>query len=344
MITRSVIDARAIRELLDQSPRASFRSHADVTQVLREHGVLLLTCKEDQDELIGAIKVQRQEVKDLWIETFKALQNTGRYTFSAPPLRAATSALLDESNPRELASGVDMVVVSSDVAQREGFEEQGFTTPQGAPELVMPEAIRQCTTVKRLVDLRERGNFPEGTPRDSIWSEVLAPLAAVSEEATILDRYLLGDLSHSRHLRGHVAWLLQRLNRAAPRMRYVRLLAEVPNPWDPRTRDRMPITSAELDGILRDTVRRLMIEVTVKVVVAPWAISNEKGPHDRHIRFSCGSAIGVEEGFDRLKDNQVWGLDGLSWKHLVRPEALQGLRKREDYVLGHPDRIELLIP
>ena len=344
MITRSMVDARGIRELLVQEPRVRQRNHEDLTEVLREYGVLVLTCQQDEDELMDAIKAQPQRIRELWVETIKALKNTGRYVHSAPPLRAATSALFDGAYPREVATSADLVVVGSDVARRVGFEDEGFTASLGGPELVMPDVIRRCMTVRRLIDLSQSGNFPEGTTRDSIWTEVMAPLAAVSEEATILDRYLLSDLSPSRHLGGHVPWLLQRLNRAAPRMRYVRLLAGVPRPWNPRTGNRMPIASDELDGILREAVRRLMIDVTVKVVVAPWGISNEKGPHDRHMRFSCGSAIGVEEGFDRLNGNRVWGLDGLSWKHLVRPEALQGLKKREDYVLGHPDRIELLLP
>jgi hypothetical protein len=58
VITRSVVDARAIRELLDETPRVGMRNHMDLTEVLREHGVLVLTCKQDEEELIGAIKVR----------------------------------------------------------------------------------------------------------------------------------------------------------------------------------------------------------------------------------------------------------------------------------------------
>lgn len=346
MIARIAIDSRSIVELLEQAPRNVIGRHGELTEVLRDHGVLLFTCQQDTEELKSAIAKQPMDVRLLWIETLKVLSGSGRWRPSRPALQKATSGLFDSGTyPRELRSQVDLVVVGMEVAEAVGFEQAGFGVLSSGLELVMPDVVQHCRTIQQIRDLQRLGNFPAGTARGSIWPLLFGPLAGASSEATILDRYLMKGLADYQGCPGdHVTWLLKNLDESASGQVHVRLLAEIPEPSRRGARSGLGTPStAEFEQRLRTWLSRLhLAKVDLRIVLAPWSISNERGPHDRHLRFSCGSAVGVEEGFDRLKGETVWGVDGLSWKLHVHPEALKGLRRREQYIFDHAGRMEFM--
>lgn len=333
MIVRSAIDAAALVELLDEKPRVSLRSHVDLTRALREYGLLVLACRQDETDLREAIKRQDQHIRKIWLETLKVLMANARYRISNPEFATGVGAMCDTGIPRGFCDQTDLIVVAAAVAVRKGFDDLGFVHPPGEPEQVTIDSVSRCETLEAIRERRERGNYSAGVAREDVWKEVFAPLAATSSECTVLDRYLLKGLVERRSGLDHLRWILTRLEDSMPPGSRVRILAEVPDgsrtlrEYEQLARQRgLRAASAKSD--------------TIRVTLAPWRLTSDRGPHDRHMRFSCGSAIGVEEGFDRLRQSRIWGVDGLSWKHYIHPEALQALISRERYVLEHQQRLE----
>lgn len=151
-IARIAIDSRAIVELLDQPPRNIVGRHGELTEVLRDHGVLVYTCQQDAEELKSAIVKQPTDVRRLWVETMKVLSGSGRWRPCRPTLQMATSGLFDAGTyPGVLRSQVDLVVVGQDVAGAAGFEQAGFG--------VLDERPRACDA-GRSPALRDRSANP----------------------------------------------------------------------------------------------------------------------------------------------------------------------------------------
>lgn len=325
MIVRTALDARALTDLLQSTPSRRTRStHENVTRYLREAGYLVLANESDGDDLMAAIK-QDPWVGTLWIATLKALHQSNRIRTILPRSEQSTSQMLEGVSASALTDRADVVVARDDVVAQRGFEFDGYGQALGEPEVTAMDSVGRCNSYRRVFDLRDRGHFPSGTPRDLVWAEVFLPLARVSTEVTILDRYLFKGLVVSRAPLSHLRWLLDRLGRAMPPNGHVKVMAEHPNPeW----------TESEMDRALR---AKLWTGAngdgrSLEVWVAQWTNTNGRGAHNRHIRFSCGSAIGVTEGFDRLASDKISGLDGFTFKHNADPTVLHTMAEAERFV------------
>lgn len=331
MIARIAIDARAMADIADQIPRHAKRRHDELTKFLRDHGVIVFTSKGDLDALVAALKAS--PFARLWLTTLKELRDSGRFqTRFTPGWNLAEQASL--RLPEYMQERIDLLVIPELLANHKDFDSLGYCTLEtGTPIAVLTDSLPQTPIASRISSLRERGHFPYGASREDVWHRVLEPLAVYSREVTVLDRYLLARI-HDRRELGHVQWLLEKLTDTVPKGARIRVLAEHKSAGYRNSDPRTPY---------RDFFNHLSLppQVEVQVAVCPWGGKNGKGPHDRHIRFSSGSAISANAGFDRLRYQTIREKDGFQWTFHRTPETLDEFRQREDFVLDHTERLEI---
>ena len=77
----------------------------------------------------------------------------------------------------------------------------------------------------------------------------------------------------------------------------------------------------------------------IEIVLAHWPKRQDNGPHNRHLRFSCGVAVSSDEGFDRLDSRQIQGIDGFSWRGITAASLLGDLAKRENVIATQQPRV-----
>ncbi|MDO5676808.1 MAG: hypothetical protein Q4G35_04790 [Propionibacteriaceae bacterium] len=334
VILQTAIDARALGELLDQSPRMRMALHRILTNLLLQHSQLVWSDQADTNELVQALRRQADpDVGRLWAETLKALERSGRMRTLRPGLDLTTGQACD-SDPlaSELADALDLVVVSSSVLDKKGLGATGYGQMPGEPELAALEAVDSCDSVRKVRALHAGGGFPSGTDRETVWRTVMLPLARASREVTLFDRYLLERFGQGSYRANHVSWLIERLDQACAPNSTVRLLCALND-----SHERGTIGS----DFEREVIRAPLKNMTVKLVMAPWKAGHgDRGAHNRHLRFSCGMGLAIEEGFDRFGSARISGPDGFALNPLTTADALTRRCDLEEYVTGHPDRAE----
>jgi hypothetical protein len=254
--------------------------------------------------------------------------------------------------PQELRQTLDLIVLGKDAAAEQSVPEQsGCQQRPGEPEVSVADSVDLCRTISAIRAMRKSGNFPEGTPRDDIWDRVFAPLAVLSDEATILDRFFLTSYllteNHGKDRRiGHVEWFIRSLDRTLLPGSTARILGEWPATLsEDQVRDLLDERLAPLVG--SGHIARIQI-----VLAAAWdkqetgrrAPGSRYGAHNRHLRFSCGMAVKTEEGFDRFKDSRIKGVDGVTWTLVSSPDRLKDLGRGEATVTQQQTRVAVELP
>lgn len=339
MIIRTAVEARSLIELLETgNQRLQWVQHRALTELLREQGILIWTSTGDSQALLASLKryPSSPKIKELWAHTLKTLQDTGRMRHLDPKLQdVLTTACERRPLPAELSGKIDLIVLSDHLITHHGYSEQGHGREADGPELSAIDVISECEVVQRARRIRDTDRYAKGADRAQVWEELFRTPTELSQEVALLDRYLLSSLKEAYPRLDHVRWLLDRLEEDCRPNTALKVLCAKEDGWTA--------------GWLRPELERLLglprLNLSVEFVLAPWkkwrGRTKVKGPHDRHIRFSCGVAMPVEEGFDRLEHATL--RDNFSWKFLPIGEFDERLPD-EEYVLTHPEKLRISFP
>src|SRR5262249_19132098 len=154
------------------------------------------------------------------------------------------------------------------------------------------DSVTHCQTIDGVRSLRQLGNYRTHTQRDVIWDDVLASPAAVSTEATLLDRYFLEHVLNgkSRHTRDHAEWLIDKLDGSMIVGSALRLLCGWPvvrgtSSLFPQPRIEAMVQKRVAPLIGNGRLRR------IEIILVPWPKRAHDAPHNRHLRFNSGAAV-----------------------------------------------------
>lgn len=341
MITRVAIDSQALLDHKDRT-RAAVNTHRSLVQILESYGFIELLGVADSTALVKAIKGLPEEMGELWEKAIVGLMDLNRVCVGSSD-KTAGDLCAEEPLPELLRSLADLVVISERASSdRQAIRTNGFEMRGGQPELTLADSITHCQTIKRVRSLRELGNYRETTRRDVIWDDVFDTPARLSNEATLLDQHFLKHLflGRSRKAWNHVEWLIRMLDGSMVAGSTLRLLCGLPSAGSPPS----PFPRSRLESAIQKHIAPILGSghlAKIELVLAPWPRRYESGPHNRHLRFSTGLAISTDEGFDRLDNHEVRGIDGFSWRGITSAALLGDLATRESVIYNHPDRIEL---
>lgn len=298
--------------------RAKFQAsalQAEVHGLLLKHGVLNFLSRDEAVAVLDSLSPDVLEPKELkaWQELLVFLKSKNRLAAAQPPV--LEGGIEKAESPEALQPlGVLSPLVSvlgEDTYQRLfPFDDRG-ASKVGTIELVVTGAVSQSEQVSELQKLREEGTVPKGTSRDDVFETLFAPLARVSEEISIFDRYLYTDVGLTGGDLEHLAWLLEKLDGVARPGATVKLYGA--RGIDGNYGERVPRDGKEArwmleDGLLTDFKR-------VGKVQAFLAQLPRDMHHDRHIRFSSGAGVELPSGFDRLGVARLRENMGFTFRH-----------------------------
>lgn len=348
MITRIAIDSDALLEHKGRT-RHALNTQRTLVDVLRSYGLVEFLGVADKDAFFDAVTQLDTAVKEVWEKALVALYDLNRVKVGGE-VGTVRHLVAEEPVPKELLALAELIVVRGEVAAQRGLPLEGYARRGDEPELSVAESALHCNTIKQLREMRERGNFPKGTQRSTIWEAVLAAPVHASTEVTLLEHHFLNHaLTRKGARRDHLEWLVGALDRMLKPGSTLRILSELPAIRQPPETRKPPklISPARAEAILRPRIEPLLGAgnlARVEVVLAPWPDRFDERPHNRHLRFSCGVAISASEGFDHLSSPEVAGLDGFTWQAVTSAELLGDLSKREQMILNRGHRVTIQVP
>lgn len=323
MIAQISVDSRSLSEPGDVDDRLD--AHLRLTREFLKFGALRLLGPQDDTELKSRISLADPQVGEKWEKLLKDLYDVNRVLMD--PSRTRSESMREWCDrgelPEDIRDLVDLVVASEDIEWNHPGE--------GLPELVAAKRFDLSHTLQGIRDLDDEMTYEKETPRSVIWEERWAPLAKLSTEVNICDPYLFGKDPFDAKKRdriGHVTWLLDRLHDVLPSEAAVRLFA-AKGYYDMR----------DVGEHLRRS--RFCRERPGALHVFTWTQKKNFwgegiwGPHDRHIRFSCGAATDVPAGFDRLRKNKIEADQGYKCHFIGPGKSLSTLIAIEEDVEKH---------
>lgn len=350
MIVRTLIEPDAIREAVANSPDGGKEALTRLATELRRHGAIDLIHEEDLKAALQPLQPSlKPAVAKLWEQLLIDLRRSGRIIDAGT--RTQDSGTPGLRSPDRLA-GIDLAIRNT------GSVPEGGRGRAGGVHLSTVEEVDRSPIIKELRRLKYAENYEAGTKSERVWNERFAACARISKRVTLVDKYVFGGTSGlNREL---VSWVLTRLEQE--RLEQDPMLGlelELIGVLPPETQPE------QIRAMIADRDFGELQSNSIKIWVAPWAWSvkvfdrrerkmvtqRRSGPHNRHIRFSCGAAFTMEEGFDRLwyRDRnrgiskpKVWGSSGVT-PHFVgsNDPALGRLARIEEDLKKAtlPDRI-----
>ncbi len=319
----------------DLSLAAANLTHCVLLDEINAHANLVFGDNADLAAFLHAVRSEAslpQGAKTRWTETLVRLKKQGRIRVTddhAMPL--ATVSELPELRVA-WAKHAEVAVIANSACPTLHVPDTGLRIDPGAkPDVATATAATQAPDLRRIQDLEAEPFVANGTPREGFWRDVLAPVASGATSATVLDRYLFQsalDLAAgqpwTRGWRGEqLGWLLKHLDDVMAPGAEVRLVGQSPTRYGALDADET--AEAVYDAWQPSPSGRL---AAVELVLAP-ATSGSAFPHDRHIRFSSGAAVGITAGFDRLRAEAILDDDGMAWSYWWHPNTLQALEVKE---------------
>lgn len=311
--------------------------HRTLLEHVNAHGRLIFGDDPEVTALLRAIKSGEgipQDARTRWVETLTRLRKYGRikvlHTHQSP---LSDARVLDDLRAN-WGTVADVAIVASDACQALGIPPDVgvISLPGKTPDVAITAAASSSPVMQRLKALADNAIAPTGSDREDFWQHVLAPLASDARSVTILDGYLFKPLWDIRTQKPwarawrteHVAWLLEHLDSVMAPQAQVRLIGN-------RHNDYPQMTANDTAEALREHWKPLHIGRLQSITLL---LANprrgERFPHDRHIRFSNGSAIEISAGLDRLRQDTIWDPDGMKWKYVWHNDALRALQYTEE--------------
>ncbi|MGO4342874.1 hypothetical protein [Pedococcus sp. 2YAF34] len=337
MIARIALSPGSLNDLsVGEDIEATEALHELLLKAMQSHGALVLGTGADGTALLDQIRSQPPAVRKRWEVVMSTLASSRRLVRRQPPCEVPLYEIAELAQMRQLwTDQADVIVVDGNRAQQYGIAEppNRLSDRPSALELATGRAARRSETIENFQALAERANHEQGAAREQFWREVLEPMARLSNEVVVLDRYLFRQLVQQDTGRRpaqpeHVQWLAEKLDATMLPGSRVVLLADDEAPAD---RSRMAPPRQVSAGELADTLRRAggnrpwrRLE-QVKIVVGPWRQRGSLLPHDRHIRFNINAAISIPQGFSRLSAPVIEDEDGLNWHYRHGASAVSPL-------------------
>lgn len=325
------VSPRVVKETSrDQARFAAPALQKEIMRLLHRHGVLAFLSKAEATAMLDALKQPTLEPREVkaWQETLVYLNKLGRLGVKDP---AVVEGDLVGATPQDIEAIRRLAPVLSVVSSEtygHMFPEatDGAIRLEGDAEFVAPGSLGESGQVQRVEKLAEVGSVPAGTSREDVWRDLFAPLASVSKQVSLFDRYLYADLDDPVRT-DHLPWLLGRLDQVAPSGAVVKLFGArgIDGNWGPRiSRD-----AREASQFLEDYLPGDFERISVEAWLAPSTRTADMH-HDRHIRFGAGAALVLPAGFDRLGAPRLKEAMGFAYRHA--PETLSELQARETQV------------
>lgn len=303
--------------------------HAQLVRMLSRHGVLLGST-EDWRRLNAAVDVLDDDERIQWHALLARLEQTGRlYVHHEPPAVLDDMATLADVVDA-LPPGRHIAVLSSARAAALGIAARTASRMEKDQEIVRSRRTTDAERLRSLVALADRGVYPQDMDRETVFDQVLRPLASWSTDVLVADRYLYKELQWRSGRRGRpaeaVAWLLDRLSQHALPGAVVTLLGGVGEKGQPETTS----AAARLVRAAWSPTRKRVAEVRVRGTHWPDHPVRQQLAHDRHIAFGCDLAVKFAEGLDRLREPTLWDPNGTWWTYVWTPEAIVEIRDAEE--------------
>lgn len=271
------------------------------------------------------------DVSRAWRELLiRFLKSPKRVVACRPPLSPIANAMELTELARDWGAFADIAVVDNASLARFGIpEDKGSMSVEGSDfEVAAAAAFPSCPRLARFRDLMDVGLVSPGSQREMFWRDVIEPLSRCSSAVSVVDGYLFGRLWDDRRNPDHVVWLLEHLDDVVIDQATVTLFS--------RKGDGSS-ANAIGDRILRKWVRSSERRISsLRIVLVPDRVwmngrPGQRGPmpHDRHIRFNVGGAIGISAGLDRLSNPTIWDPNGMKWDFKWDPRALEPLSLAE---------------
>lgn len=336
MMAHVALDAQALLDYQSED-RRDVNVHHDLVEFMQKFGILRLRGDDDSIALLEAIAAQSPSVKTLWTKYLGSYRDYRRV--QTEELTGTTrDSLLGLTGDLSAQAPLDLALVGEDLADALGIPSSPgrVESANGSPELAFADQVNRTSTKARLDRLRDR-NYPKGTSRDKIWNEVYQVPVSISRSAVLLDRYFLTSQGPD--------WFIGKLAQALAPDSELTLLGE----W-PKGRE-----ESKLKSLVRKRLPPLDNLARIRVVLSPaWDdknradggrrdIGSQKGPHDRHLRLSCGVTIGTEEGHDTLWSPKVQRVDGFTCRCWSSTEMDMDFMKRENLVMNQSTRLDFTV-
>lgn len=333
-------------------PLAATALHEALIQTLLAHGRLVFASNDDAKDFVLAVKgaaAMPPGARARWEALIVYLRNSQRVVV-VDPSSHDTLATVDAIDRLRAGWGTqtDVAVVAQALSAALGIPEDTgvLSAPGFNPDVAVGVAAPNAPALTRIVEQEQNPCAVHNSAREDFWDNVLEPMATGATEVTILDGYLFNRITELAHGRGratdvpeHICWLLEHLDSVMAGRSTVRLIGNASKLTTGD--DARAIAQTIYDRWSPLKVGRLS---TVEVHLGVSSDGRRRFPHDRHIRFSTGSAIKVPAGFDRLSGERIWDASGMWWTYLWQPSALDGLRADETTAVTlarHPQALAL---
>lgn len=314
--------------------RLRLATHRRIVENFRNFGLLRLLGPDDANDLLGYIHGAERQIGILWCHLIKDLGQINRVKLDqASPLPSPMREYLESGTlPERLAQLADVVIASENLAPQAEWPAR--------PELAPASGFDLSETMTMFRDLRNDETEIQGTSREDIWERRLRGVTRLSSEVWICDPYLFGknsfDISVAPKRLRHLRWLLTELaeglestGNQAPAIHLLTARRE----YDPLVATTF---LAQLSALQNWTGS---LDVTFYTPTPDF-----KGPHDRHIRFSCGVAFNVPAGFDRLRSGTVKDDEGYKWHFIGPGNSLERLISIEQAIQQHGATTTVIAP
>ena len=338
MIARCAIDPSAI-DAGGTGPAARNQS-SRLTRNILDFGVLSLGCEKDGQELTQAADRAQAELGiDFWNPLLRDLSMRGGIAYAEPQRDQSTHDCCVAGDLEALSGWADLAIIAGEPPRMPNLDDHleealynldGFAQVTEAFELTTPDGFDECETISKLRELRRETVIEALTTRDEIWANFFAPLARVSTEVNIFDRYFLSGLSFRPPRVDYLLWLLNSLDRDLPKKASINIYAYTGKKLagDSKRPGAHDYRIDEIAEALRqlhkwNRPQQLNLYLAAKL------------DHDRHIRFSCGHAIMSQGGFDHLRfnaDNRL--TEEFSYAHVPPGPSLDKRAHKEEEAKG----------
>lgn len=314
--------------------------HGTLLDLIDAHARLVFGGEGDIGDFLRALRTEGalpQDARTRWLNTLVRLRQQGRVSVlpeTATPL--ASVAGLGELR-QGWAEHADLAVISDAARAALGLPAEGvLSEPDTAPDVAVSATAGATPAMLRIRSLTDQPIAPHGSARESFWRDVLDPLATDARSAKLLDRFLFKaacDLSARKPstrdwLGEHLVWLLRHLDKVMAPGAEVWLVGA----WNSEYPTVDGDAAAQILQRLWKPPRDGRLRAVYAVLARP--VGGEMFPHNRHVRFNTGGAIGLPAGFDRLRAASIWDPDGMEWNYVWRPEHLDALHQAEDRALA----------
>lgn len=312
------------------SQRQGFASHLlrkNLFELITKYGSIVQPSSDSAKALVDVLKSEvltPSEEKE-WREFLIALKKRKRFSVVRPEVPQFWEHVSDAQSYESMLSKPSVLSILTEEGFQSVFgDEGGVHSVASDIEVTTPATASLSQSAQKLGSFIEGGTFAKSTPRETIWEELLGPLAVSSDQIVIFDPYLYyrvwQESIRTAHSSEHLEWLLEKLHQLPPGNRQITLLGAAGDeqrnspPKEPGLV--LDFLESHFKGFFDST-----IEVNAYVVPERRLMH-----HDRHISFSSGQALELPSGFDRLATPRLRGDMSFTYRHT--PHSLQSLERR----------------